>query len=139
MRHHSMIVAAALGLALAMPALADTRDPFAEFDARLEALLAPEAWLKGRVTEADVTLLFAHLKAALLAASRGKQVPVPEALNRRAEELGRELKIHGVLTGLLLLDALEAGARQAVREGLAARRTWASDRLLTEKPPADFE
>jgi len=119
MKLRSMITAGMLGMALAVPAHAQGKDPFAEFDARLEALLAPQAWLKGHVSEADVTLLFTYLKASLIAAARGKQVPVPEALNRRAEELGRELKMHGLVTGLLLLDALESGAKQAVREALS--------------------
>ena len=114
-----LIVAAGLALACATPAHADGKDPFAEFDARLEQLLPPEAWLKGKVSEADVSLLFAYLKATLIAASQGKQLPVPEEITRRAEALGRELKLQGVLTGLLLLDALESGARQALREALA--------------------
>lgn len=119
MRPVILIVAAALGLALAAPAAAETKDPFAGFEARLQALLQPQAWLKGRVSEADVALLFTYLKASLLAASEGRQIPVPEALTRRAEALGRELKLHGVLGGVLLLDALEAGAKEALRESLA--------------------
>lgn len=119
MHLRSMIAAGALGLMLATPAFAETGDPFAEFDARLESLLTSQAWLKGRINEADVSLLFAYLKASLLAASQGKQVPVPPELNQRAEALGRELKLQGVLTGLLLLDALEVSAKQALREALA--------------------
>ena len=119
MKLRSVIAAGMLGMMLATPAFAQGKDPFAEFDARLEALLAPQAWLKGRVSEADVTLLFTYLKASLIAAAQGRQVPVPDALNRRAEELGRELKMHGLVTGLLLLDALESGAKQAVREALS--------------------
>jgi len=118
MHHRSLIAAAALGLALVVPAYADNRNPFTEFDARLEQLLTPQAWLKGMITEADVQLLFAYLKASLLAASQGKELPVPPELNQRAEAIGRELKLQGVLTGLLLLDAFEAAARQAVREAL---------------------
>lgn len=118
MHHRSLIVATALGLALVVPAYADNRNPFAEFDARLEQLLTPQAWLKGKITEADVQLLFAYLKASLLAASQGKELPVPPELNQRAEAIGRELKLQGVLTGLLLLDAFEAAARPAVREAL---------------------
>mgnify|MGYP001570563948 CR=1 FL=1 len=119
MHLRSMIAAGALGLMLATPAFAETGDPFAEFDARLESLLTSQAWLKGRINEADVSLLFAYLKASLLAASQGKQVPVPPELKQRAEALGRELKLQGVLTGLLLLDALEVSAKQALREALA--------------------
>lgn len=119
MSARSMIAAGALGLMLATPAFAETGDPFAEFDARLESLLTPQAWLKGRINEADVSLLFAYLKASLLAASQGKQVPVPPELKQRAEALARELKLQGVLTGLLLLDALEVSAKQALREAPA--------------------
>ncbi len=119
MRIRQVLCAAFLGVALIAPTQAERNDPFAEFDARLEQLLPPEAWLKGKVSEADVSLLFAYLKATLLAASQGKQLPVPDEINRRAEALGRELKLQGVLTGLLLLDALESGARQALREALA--------------------
>jgi len=115
----SMIAVAALGVAVAVPVRADPKDPFAEFDARLEQLLAPEAWLKGRVTEADVQLLFAYLKASLVAAAEGRELPVPPELSQRAEAIGRELELQGVLTGLRLLDALESAAKQAVREALA--------------------
>jgi len=115
MNLRSMTAVAALGLALATPAFATEKDPFAQ----LETLLDPKVLLKGVIREDDVSLLFAHLRAALLAAAEGRQAPVPEALNQRAEAIGNELKLRGALAGLLLLTAFEAAARQAVREALA--------------------
>ena len=97
------------------------RTPLAEFDAQLEQLLSPQAWLKGKVTEADVALIFAHIKASLFASSMGLPPPaVPDELKQRAEELKLDLTRHGALTGLRLLNALEAGVKQVVRETLSA-------------------
>lgn len=108
----SLILAAML--ALATPAHAGDRESPADLDSVLEQMMTPQAWLGGRVTEADVELLFAYLRASLIASTYGQEVPVPEELKRRAEALGRELRAHGVLTGLLLLQALEARAKQAL-------------------------
>jgi hypothetical protein len=116
MNARSLISVAGLTLALASPAGAGEQDAAAEYEALLGEMMTPQAWLGGRVTESDVELLFAYLKASLAAASRGHEVPVPEELNRRAEAIGRELQTHGMLTGLLLLHALEARAKQFVRE-----------------------
>ena len=116
MRLRTLIASGALGLALAVPAQAGEKpDPFAQ----IEALLNPKVLLQGVVRDEDVALLFAHLRAALLAASEGREAPLPDELNRRAEAIGVELKGRGVLAGLLLLTAFEAAARQAVREALA--------------------
>ena len=110
------IAASVLMLALAAPACAQERpDPFA----RVEQLLDPKVLLQGVVREEDVSLLFAHLKAALFASYLGRDAPAPEELNRRMEAIGGELKSRGVLAGLLLLTAFEAAARQALREALA--------------------
>lgn len=115
MRIRRILCAAFLSAALIAPAHAEGNDPFAQ----LETLLDPKVLLKGVIREDDVSLLFAHLRAALLAAAEGRQAPVPEALNQRAEAIGNELKLRGALAGLLLLTAFEAAARQAVREALA--------------------
>lgn len=115
MNFQRMIVTVAAGCALlSAPALASD-DPFA----RIDALLDPKVLLKGVVREDDVSLLFAHLRAALLAAVEGRQPPATAELDRRAEAIGSELKLRGTLMGLLLLTALEAAARQAVRDALA--------------------
>lgn len=120
MNARKLACAVALGAALAAPAHAEPARPFAEFEERLKALLALQAWLGGRITEADVALLFAYLRTALLAASQGREAPPPPAeLERRAQALVRELKQQGLASGLLLLEALEAGAKQALREALA--------------------
>jgi hypothetical protein len=116
MRLRTLIASGAFGLALAVPAQAGEKpDSFA----RIEALLNPRVLLQGVVREEDVSLLFAHLRAALLAASEGREAPPPDELNRRAEAIGAELKTRGTLAGLLFLTAFEAAARQAVREALA--------------------
>jgi hypothetical protein len=108
------IVAGLAALAVALPLHAADERTRSDLDSALEQMLTPEAWLGGRITEADVELLFAYLKASLLASTHGQEVPVPEELKRRAESLGRELRAHGVLVGLLLLQALEARAKQAL-------------------------
>jgi hypothetical protein len=116
MRLHTLIAGGAIALALATPAQAgDQPDPFAQ----LEPLVNPRILLQGVVRDEDVSLLFAHLRTALLAASEGREAPVPEELNRRAEAIGAELRARGLLTGLLFLTAFEAFARQTVRDALA--------------------
>jgi hypothetical protein len=116
-----MIVMGALGLSLAAPARAEQKpDPFAQ----VEALLNSGVLLQGVLREEDVTVLFGHLRAALLAASQGREVPPPpEALGRRAEEIAGELKARGTVAALLLLTVFETAARQAVRPLLAAPAT----------------
>jgi len=112
-----LMLTAVLGLALAAPAQAgdkDRPDPFVQ----IEALLNSKFLLQGVLREEDVALLFAHVRAALLAASEGREPPSSEELNRRAEAIGAEMKARGTLAGLLLLTAFEAAARQAVREAL---------------------
>lgn len=115
--HLSRLIAAGLlGLALAAPACAQSKDPRAELDARLQQI-DPRLWLGGTVSEADAALLFAWLRASLLAAAQDRQLPpVPEELKQRADALARELRIQGALTGLALLDALEEYTRRALRE-----------------------
>jgi hypothetical protein len=111
-----MIAAGMLGLALAVPAHAGEKpDPFAQ----VESLLAPGVLFQGVVREEDISLVFAHLRAALTAAYAGREASPPEELNRRAEAIAGELKARGTLAGLLLLNAFEAAARQALRETLA--------------------
>ena len=105
-----------LGFACAAPAHAGERtDPYA----RIEALLSSGTLLQGVLREEDVTLIFAHLRAALLASYEGREAPPPEELNRRAEAIAAELKTRGTLAGLLLLTAFEAVAKQALRDALA--------------------
>ena len=120
MRFNAAIVMGALGLALAAPAHAQEQkkpDPFAQLD----ALLASGALVRGIVREDDVTLLFDHLRASILAASQGREAPPPpEALAQRGEEIATEAKVRGTAASLLLLGTFEAMARQVVRDVLAA-------------------
>jgi len=110
------IAASVLMLGLAAPACAQEKpDSFV----RIEQLLDPKVLLQGVVREEDVSLLFAHLRAALLASSQVRDAPATEELNRRMEAISAELKSRGTLAGLLLLTAFEAAARQALREALA--------------------
>ena len=121
MRLRYLIVAAGVVLGCAGPAGAGERDAYADLDARLNELLAPQAWARGKLTEADVTLLFDYIRSSMFAASQGLPAPdVPDELRRRVEKLQRDLQLQGSLTGLLLLNALEAAARQAVRDANAA-------------------
>ncbi len=116
MQAHRLIAAGLLGAALAAPAGAQARDPFAEFEARLREL-EPQHWIGRAVDEADVKRLFDWMRASLLAAAQGRDVPPPpEELRQKAETLSRELAAQGALTGMALLDALEESARRALRE-----------------------
>ena len=120
MRLRYPIVAVCLILGGAPAAGAGEKNPYAELDAQLERLVSPQGWLKGTITEADVSLLFDYIRASMFAASQGLPAPgVPEEIRQRAEKLKQDLKLRGTLTGLLLLNAFEAAARQAVREALA--------------------
>ena len=110
------IAASVLMLGLAVPACAQEKPDSA---VRIEQLLDPKVLLQGVLREEDVSLLFTHLRAALLASYQGRNAPVPEELNRRMEAISGELKSRGALAGLLMLTAFEAAARQALREALA--------------------
>jgi hypothetical protein len=117
MRPSSIVILGMLALALAAPAHAQQKaDPFAQ----LEALLNSGALVRGVVREEDVTMLFDHIRATILAASQAREAPPPpEAIARRGEEIGAELKVRGTAASLLLLNAFETVARQAVRDILA--------------------
>ena len=109
----------ALGAVLSMPALAADHDPAA----RIESLLDPQVLFGGVITEQDVSLVFAHLRAAMLAAAEGREPPpLPEALSRRLESAGTELRLRGIIAGLALSHAVERAVRDAVRELSPPRR-----------------
>ena len=102
-----------LGTALAAPAFAAERDPFTG----AESLLTPRVLLGGLITESDVGLLFTHLRASLLATSDGREPPpMPAELNQRLEAAGAELRGRGTLIGLVLSQAMERAARDALRD-----------------------
>lgn len=108
-----------VALAMAAPVRAQSApELLSPFDARLiESLISPRALLGEVVTERDLDLVLAHVKATLLAAAAGREPPPPsDELNRRAEAIGKALQTRGTLAALVLLDALEASARQRLRE-----------------------
>ena len=110
-----------IALAVVMVAPARAQQPpeiLSPFDARLiESLISPRALLGEVVTERDLDLLLAHVKASILAAAAGTEPPPPSGeLNQRAEAIGKALRSRGTLAALILLDALEASARQRLRE-----------------------
>ncbi len=83
------------------------------------AALPPELrlLLGGLVSENDVSLLFAHLRAAMAATAEGRQPPpFPEALAKRLEAAGSELQLRGLLAGMVLTQFVERAVRDAVRE-----------------------
>jgi len=102
-----------VGAALSAPALAADRDPLAS----MESLLTPQVLLGGLISESDVNLLFAHLRASLLATSEGREPPpLPAALSQRMEAAGGELRVRGTLIGLALSQFMERAARDALRD-----------------------
>jgi hypothetical protein len=116
MRMYRLIAVGALGAALAAPLSAQARDPLVDFEARLREL-EPQRWIGRSLDEADVKKFFDWMRASLLAAAQGREVPPPpEELRRKAETLSGELAVQGALTGLALLDVLEESARRALRE-----------------------
>jgi hypothetical protein len=120
MHFRRWIAAVAAGLGCAGPVHAEPpRDPFADLAAQIEALLGPRALAGSVVNEQDIELLLAHLRAALSAAARGEPAPPADDLARRAEAIRNALEARGTLAGLLLLDALEARARQLLRDAPA--------------------
>lgn len=83
------------------------------------AALPPELrlLLGGLVSENDVSLLFAHLRAAMAATAEGRQPPpFPEALGKRLEAAGSELQLRGLIAGMVLTQFVERAVRDAVRE-----------------------
>lgn len=113
MKLHNRIIALTMAVAMTAPALAADRDPFAG----VEPLLSPQVLFGGLVTENDVSLAFAHLRAAMLAAAEGRESPpVPDELSRRLNTAGEELRVRGTLLGLLLSQVMERAALDALRE-----------------------
>ena len=89
-------------LAVAAPVRAETPpDILSRFDAQLiESLISPRAVLGEVVTERDLDLLLAHVKAALLAAAAGTAPPPSDELSQRAEAIGKALRTRGTMANL---------------------------------------
>ncbi len=104
----------ALGLALSLPAAAQSRDPFDIIES-----INPEALFKGIIREDDVSLLFRHLRESMAASARGEDAQPSEAMQRRTEQIQREVAARGGVLMGVLLSAFEQAARQAVREGFS--------------------
>ena len=99
-----------LSLVAALPAAAgETKeaDPRSRID--------PGLFLQGILTERDVTLLFDHLRLSLAAAAEGREPPPALELEQRAAAIGDQLRLRGTLFGLVMLNALEARAKEALR------------------------
>ncbi len=102
---------------VATPAAAAEADAFSA----VERMLTPQALLGGVVREADVSLLFDHLRATMAAAAAGREPPaMPESLIRRIDETGGELRQRGTLLGLALSHVAERALREALRDFNAA-------------------
>ncbi len=113
MKLKHLMLAIVLWGVLNAPALADDRDSRAQ----AEQLLEPRVILGGLVTDNDVRLLFAQIRATMLAAAEGREPPpVPDALNQRLETVGGELRLRALLAGLVMSQIMERAARDAVRE-----------------------
>src|SRR5262245_20384845 len=111
-----LIAAGLLGAALAAPAAAQSKDPFAGLESQMREL-DPKLWLGRTFSEADAERFFAWMRASIAAAAQGREAPpLPEELQRKAETLSRELASRGALAGMALLDALEESARRALRD-----------------------
>lgn len=113
MRIRTLAGIAAAALVMSSPVGAYERDPFE----RLEAI-NPEVLFKGIIREDDVSLLFRHLRESMAASARGEEALPSEVLQRRTEQIQREMAARGTVLMSVLLSAFEDAARQAVREGL---------------------
>jgi hypothetical protein len=114
MKFRHLLCLAAAGLALNQPALAADNDPFDKLEA-----INPELLFRGVIREDDVTLLFQHMRESMAAAARGEETKESEALNKRAEAIGREVAVRGGVLMSVMLDAFESAAKQMVREGFS--------------------
>ena len=97
---------AALAIAASMSGPARAEPP---------APLTPEALLGGLVQESDVNLMFSYVRDAFKAALRGQEAQPPYELQRRAEEIGYELKRRGAIAGAVLIDEIERSVLEELR------------------------
>ena len=76
----------------------------------------PDRPLHGIVRPDDVGAVFDYLRDAYGAALEGREAPRSEALEKRADAIGEELKLRGRVAGVLLLNALEKQLKEVLRE-----------------------
>ena len=111
MRLNQNLTILALGAVLSTPVSAADPIPHRQLE------LLPQTLFSGVVSENDIGLLFAQMRAALLAAAEGREEPPPSAeLKRRLESIEVELKARGLVAGMLLSHIAESTLREAVRE-----------------------
>ena len=108
---HLMCIAAA-SVMFSLSAAAQSKDPFDVFES-----INPEVLFKGIIREDDVSLLFRHLRESMAASARGEEAQPSEAMQRRTEQIQREVAARGSVLVGVLLSAFEQAARQAAREG----------------------
>jgi len=91
-------------------------------DADIRSQTLAPSLVQGAIQESDISLLLDYLRAAIRAASEGREPPSPpRELERRMNELGSEIKAHGTLAALVLLQTLEEQVKALLREGTPAR------------------
>lgn len=90
--------------------------------ADLRSQLVAPRFLQSAIQERDISLLLDYLRAAIRAASEGREAPPPpRELERRMNELGSEIKARGTLAALVLLQTLEEQVKALLREGAPSR------------------
>ena len=104
---------AVVSLGLSFSVSAQSKDSLDTFEA-----INPEVLFKSIIREDDVTLLFRHLRESMAASARGEEAQPSEAMQRRTEQIQREIAVRGSVLVSMLLTAFEQAAKQAVREGL---------------------
>ena len=100
--------------AIILVVLAALAGPAAAADSMLP--FDPDRPLHGIVRPDDVGAAFDYLREAYTAALEGREAPRSEALERRADAIGEELKLRGRVAGVLLLNALEKQLKEVLRE-----------------------
>lgn len=112
MKLRYLICVAAAGATLHLPAAASEPDAFDRF----ESAFSPETLFRGVIREDDVSLLFQHIRESMAASARGEEPRESEELQRRSEEISREMAVRGSVLVSALLSAFEAAAKQVIRE-----------------------
>jgi hypothetical protein len=75
-----------------------------------------ESFAHGLVLEQDVELVFGYLREALSAAIAGRELPAADVLVQRAEAIGEEARRRAETLGRALLDAIELGVRESIKQ-----------------------